>query len=49
MKKQLVIIGIVVLLVCVVLSGCNEDSNTIKPEKNRFIGTWKGTGLFNTL
>ena len=41
MKKQLVIIRIIALLVCVGLSGCNEVSNTIDPEKNKFIGTWK--------
>ena len=50
MKKQLVIIGLVVLLVGVGLSGCstqnnngNHDNNTINPEKMRFIGTWKST------
>lgn len=36
MKKQLVSIGILTLLFCVGLSGCN--SNTA--EKNKFIGTW---------
>jgi hypothetical protein len=41
MKKQLVIIGIVALLVCVGLSGCNEIINTVNPEKNKFVGTWK--------
>jgi uncharacterized protein YceK len=40
MKKQLVIIGIVAILVTVGLSGCNEVSNTLSPEKNKFIGTW---------
>jgi hypothetical protein len=34
-KKQLVIIGIITLLVCVGLSGCESS------EKNKFIGTWK--------
>jgi hypothetical protein len=41
MKKQLVIIGIVALLVCVGLSGCTQISNTLNPEKQKFIGTWK--------
>ena len=38
MKKQLVIVGIVALLVCVGLSGCNY----ITSDKNKFIGTWIG-------
>jgi len=37
MKKQLIIIGIVALLVCVGLSGCEQLSRD-----NRFVGTWKG-------
>lgn len=36
MKKQLVIIVIAVLLICVGLSGCNEQD-----EKSRFIGAWR--------
>lgn len=35
MKKQLVFLGIIALLICVGLSGCQ---NTVDPEK--FIGTW---------
>jgi hypothetical protein len=49
MKKQLVIIGIVVLLVSIGLSGCNEITNTINPEKNKFIGTWKSFEPIDTL
>ena len=41
MKKQLVIIGIVAILVTVGLSGCNQVSNPLNPERNRFTGTWK--------
>jgi hypothetical protein len=48
MKKQLVIIGIVALLVCAGLSGCNEITNTINPEKNKFIGTWKSSATTGT-
>jgi len=40
MKKQLIIVGIIVLLICVGLSGCNNPLNT---ERNRFIGSWIGT------
>jgi len=42
MKKQLVIIGIVAILVTVGLSGCNQVSNTLNPDKNKFVGTWTG-------
>jgi len=45
MKKQLVIIGIVTILVSIGLSGCNEVSNTLNPEKNKFVGTWKMSEL----
>jgi hypothetical protein len=45
MKKQLVILGIVALLVSVEFSGCNQVSNTINPEKNKFVGTWQNTTL----
>jgi hypothetical protein len=46
MKKLLVILGIVTLFICVGLSGCNQDSNTINSEKNKFVGTWKGNETF---
>ena len=44
MNKHLIILGIVVLLICVGLSGCteqpnNEDDNTIS-EYDRFVGIW---------
>ena len=41
MKKKIVIIGIIALLLCVGLSGCNQISNTLNPERNKFIGIWK--------
>ena len=41
MKKQLALIGMFALLVCVGLSGCNQISNTLNPEKKKFVGTWK--------
>ena len=43
MKKQFVILGIVALLVCVGLSGCNQESNLLNSEKDKFVGTWNGT------
>jgi len=47
MKKQIVIVGIIVLLVCVGLSGCSN--NPFDTEKNKFVGTWKtnSTESFN--
>jgi len=45
MKKQLVIIGIVAILVTVGLSGCNQVTNTVNPEKSKFVGTWQNTTL----
>jgi len=38
MKKQLIIIGIIIILLTVGLSGCNENS-----PKYSVIGTWKDT------
>jgi len=43
MKQQLLMIGIIVIIVTVWLSGCNQVSNTMTPEKTRFIGTWQNT------
>jgi hypothetical protein len=39
MKKQLIIIGIIVLLITVGLSGCADKNNG--EENNKFVGTWK--------
>jgi len=41
MKKQFVIIGIIVLLSSIQLSGC-EEQNIIQADKEKFIGTWYG-------
>lgn len=41
MRKQFVIIGIFALLFCVVLSGCNQVSNPLNIERNKFIGSWR--------
>ena len=51
MKKRLVIIGILAVLVCVELSGCNNTSPSYTTEKNKFVGTWiwiypSGNGSF---
>ena len=39
-KKQAAIIVILTILISVGLSGCNEGSNTLSPEKEKFVGTW---------
>ena len=50
MKKQLIIIGIIVLLITVGLSGCADKNNGEENNKfdtndggenNKFVGTWK--------
>src|SRR5512136_3004541 len=40
MKKQFLIIGIILLLVTVGLSGCNQINSSYAIEKNKFVGTW---------
>jgi len=40
MKNQLILIGLVAVLLCVGLSGCDQINNVLKSEKDRFIGTW---------
>ena len=44
MKKQLIIIGIVLLFLTVGLSGCEENSSNSDEEK--IVGTWKGSDIF---
>jgi len=43
MKKQLVIFGVIVILLTVGLSGCNE--NTSKSDEEKIIGTWTNRDL----
>jgi predicted small secreted protein len=38
---KLIAIGIILILIAVVLSGCNESNNSTTDIKNRFIGTWE--------
>lgn len=44
MRKQLMIVGIIVLLVAVGLSGCNENKS--KSELDKFLGTWTTSGNY---
>jgi hypothetical protein len=41
MKKQLVVIWIILVLIAVGLSGCTN--NSFDTERNKFVGTWKST------
>lgn len=41
MKKHLIVIGIVIILLVVGLSGCNDFSSQTS-EEDRFVGTWEG-------
>lgn len=41
MKKQIVVVGIMLVLLAVGLSGC---TNEIGGNKNKFVGTWTSTG-----
>jgi len=43
LKRQLVIVGFLILFVCVESSGCKQESKTIDHERTRFIGTWQNT------
>ena len=38
MKKQIIIIGIIIILITVGLSGCTN--NSLDTDKNKFLGTW---------
>jgi PKD repeat protein len=40
MKGNVIILGIIILLVCVGLSGCTNTNNPTDTEKNKFIGSW---------
>ncbi len=48
MKKQLVIIGIIIILVTIGLGGCNQVSNRLNPDGDKFLGTWKVVKLNNS-
>jgi len=40
MKNHLVIIELVVILVCIGLSGCTQVDHTLNYEESKFVGTW---------
>ncbi len=45
MKKHLLIVGIVVILLTVGLSGCNEEKVTIA-DADKFVGKWEGYAVY---
>jgi hypothetical protein len=45
-QKQFVIIGIVALLICVGLSGCNQISNVFLTDEDKLVGTWNSDGIW---
>lgn len=48
MKQQLLIVGIVVILVGVGLSGCSRVSTKLNPDSDKFLGTWKVVEINNS-
>ncbi len=43
MKKQIIMLGIVVIILAVGLSGCNEIDSPLPSVEEKFIGTWKAS------
>jgi hypothetical protein len=45
MKKQLAVLGILVLLLCIGFSGCTQDkspnNDITNADKNNFVGSWR--------
>ena len=39
-RKQFIFIGIVALIICVGLSGCNQISNVFLTDQDKLVGTW---------
>lgn len=46
MKKQIVIIGIIVLLLSVGFTGCNQISNLFLGDREKLIGEWNSNGIW---
>jgi len=49
MNKQLMIVGITVLLLAIGLSGCEENIIPISSEEGKFVGTWEHESAYNTI
>lgn len=46
MKKKLTIAGIIAILACVGLSGCNEISNLFLSDEDKLVGTWNSVDIW---
>jgi len=46
MKKYFVVLGVIVLVVCVGLSGCNQISNLFLSDEDKLVGTWNSEGIW---
>lgn len=49
MKKKLTIIGIISILACVGLSGCNEISNLFLSDEEKLVGTWNSADIWSDI
>jgi len=47
MKKQLVIIGVILLLMSAGLSGCTNNNKPLTSEELKFVGKWRNAQLTN--
>lgn len=46
MKKQLIIICSIGLIICIILSGCDQISNVFLTDKDRLVGSWATEGIW---
>ena len=45
MNKKIIVVGIILILICVGLSGCNDNLSK-KYDTNKFIGIWDGFSYY---
>ena len=41
--NKIIILGIIIILLVVSFSGCNDLSNPLSSEEDKFVGTWKSS------
>lgn len=46
MNNQLVILGVIVIVLCVGFSGCNQISEVFLKDKDRILGAWDTEGIW---
>jgi hypothetical protein len=49
MKKHKALIGIFAIVLCVILSGCNQISNLFLSDEDKLVGTWDTDGILMDL